>query len=589
MNKSIKNYTLYVLIAIILIAPYKTLTQDNVNSMMLGVITVFSFFVIKEIKINKIYMIALLFMCSCGIISLLNTSFTIDAMQGLSLYISIIVLYTILVNFKNDENSIIRLVTYTIAISSIFYIIYQGAILKGGILENRIDGNIGYANTYALIMIIALYFNKIRKRDSVKELFDIIFVISILFTGSRNTLIYLALFVIIDILLTKKDEGKINLTPVFNIIIAVIGYIFIEKVGLLLIFILPILFIVYYYLINDKNLKVINILTLFTIPVGVITLFITKSNIFDRISQVSLNSNELQLRIGYLEDVISFIKNNPLGGGLNTYMYNQGSFQSGYYDVRYVHNSFGQALYDMGWLGLIGFICLFIAGIFLIIKGHNNKKNYYLAIYVTIYLHSILDFDFAYLFTFLILAMIIAFAGEENYTVKLNKKPLLIPLMIIGIYISFISTMTYLGQYNFENTNYDTVVTIGKVVDSITVDGDVNGKELQFKGYLGVSTKDQNKSKLEEGTKILEQKAGYKNRTSYIYYELALGYNQLGNKEKSSYYYEKLLELQKYNPNLYKEYSNLYSGDEKKQQEIMNKYTIINQGRTEKSKQRFKE
>ena len=589
MNSNIKNYTWYILIGIILLAPYKTLGQDNVNGIILGIISVFLLIAIKEIKVNKIYLISLMVMCSCAIISLMNTSLTIDSLQGLSLYIGSIILYIILVNFKDQENTILKIVTYVISASGIFYIIYQGAILKGGILENRIDGNVGYANSYALLMIIAIYFNKIREKDSVKELFDIVFIISILFTGSRNTLLYLGIFLLVDVILNKKEDGKFNLTFGFNIVISVIGYIFIERIGLLLILVLPILLIVYYYLINDKNLKVINILTLLSIPVGGIALLITGSNLFERVSAISLKSNELQLRIGYLEDVISFVKSNPLGGGINTFMFNQGSFQSGFYDVRYVHNSFGQALYDMGWLGLICFIILFVAGIFVIIKGVNKKKFYYLALYISIYIHSVLDFDFAYLFTFLILVIIVAFVGEINYEVKLNKKIFFIPVAILGVYITFTSTIAYLGEYCFEKGKYDTVITLGKIQDAITVDKDVNGKELKFKGYLGIASKDNNKEKIETGINILEEVAGYENRTTYIYYNLAVSYKELGNKEKSSYYYEKVLEKQKYNLNMYKEYCDLYSDNETRQKEIMDRYNEINNNRSEKSKERFKE
>lgn len=585
---NIRKYILYILVAIILIAPYKILGQDNVNGIILGIISVFLVVTIKEIKVNKIYLISLILMCISGILSLINTSITIDSMQGLSLYIGSIVLYIILSNFKNEENNILKVATYVISASAVFYIIYQGAILKGGILENRIDGNIGYANSYALLMIIALYFNRIRERDSLKELLDIILIILILYTGSRSTLLYLGIFLVVDVVLNKKEEGKLDLTLGFNIVISVIVYILIEKIGLLLILVLPILFIIYYYLISGKNIKILNILTLLSIPVGVLSLFFTHNNLMDRLLSMSLKSNELQLRFGYLADVISYVKSNPLGGGLNTYMYNQGSFQSGFYDVRYVHNSFGQALYDMGWLGLIFFIVLFLVGIIVIIKGNHNKKIYYLALYISIYLHSLLDFDFAYLFTILALVSIVAFAGNINHEVKLKNKLVSITMIIIVIYILFISTIAYLGEYSYEKGKYNTVVTLGKLIDFLTVSKDVNGKELVFKGYIGIGVKDGDKEKIEEGIKIIEDIAGSKHKTSYIYYDLALSYKEIGDKEKASYYFEKLLEIQKYNSQVYQEYCNLYSDDENKQNEIMDRYNKVNDSRTERSKEIFK-
>jgi tetratricopeptide (TPR) repeat protein len=242
----------------------------------------------------------------------------------------------------------------------------------------------------------------------------------------------------------------------------------------------------------------------------------------------------------------------------------------------------------MGWLGLIFFIVLFLVGIIVIIKGNHKKKIYYLALYISIYLHSLLDFDFAYLFTFLALVSIVAFAGNINHEVKLKNKLVSISIVIIGIYILFISTIAYLGEYSYEKEKYNTVVTLGKLIDFLTVSKDVNGKELVFKGYIGIGVKDGDKEKIEEGIKIIEDIAGSKHKTSYIYYDLALSYKEIGDKEKASYYFEKLLEIQKYNSQVYQVYCSLYSDDENKQNEIMDRYNKVNDGRTERSKEIFK-
>lgn len=571
---------LFILISVVLLAPYKSWGQDNVNGVMIGIISLFILFLVKEIKVNIKYSIALIILNAVALLSFVNTSFTIDSLQGMSLYMALFLFFIIFIRFKDEEQRINRLITYVISGSALFYIIYQGAILKGGILESRIDGNIGYANSYALVMLVGIYFNRIREKDSLKEVFDILLIIAIFFTGSRNTLLYLGIFFIVDLLMNFHKNRQINLVFGFNILISIIMYISIEKIGMALVFVLPIVFIIYYYLINDKNIKIVNILTISSVPIGIIFLLMTNSNLLSRLGAMSFKSNELLLRLGYLEDVIKYVKSHPLGGGINTYVFNQGTFQSGPYDVRYVHNSFGQALYDMGWLGLIAFLIVFIVGAIVIIKGNNKKKIYYLSLYLSIYFHSLLDFDFAYLFTYMIIALIVAFSSTDNYEMNKKINYFKIPVVIFSIYIMFISVTGYIGEYSFENAKYNITVNCGKIINKITVKEDSYGEELQFKGLVGLSRE-------EDGMKIIKQVEDNTHRRTHIYYDLAIISKELGNIKETEYYYEKLIKIQRYNYSLYKAYSSIYNNEDKKA-EILKKYEKINNSRSEISKERFK-
>ena len=571
---------LFILISVVLLAPYKSWGQDNVNGAMIGIISLFILFLVKEIKVNIKYSIALIILNAVALLSFVNTSFTIDSLQGMSLYMALFLFFIIFIRFKDEEQRINRLITYVISGSALFYIIYQGAILKGGILESRIDGNIGYANSYALVMLVGIYFNRIREKDSLKEVFDILLIIAIFFTGSRNTLLYLGIFFIVDLLMNFHKNRQINLVFGFNILISIIMYISIEKIGMALVFVLPIVFIIYYYLINDKNIKIVNILTISSVPIGIIFLLMTNSNLLSRLGAMSFKSNELLLRLGYLEDVIKYVKSHPLGGGINTYVFNQGTFQSGPYDVRYVHNSFGQALYDMGWLGLIAFLIVFIVGAIVIIKGNNKKKIYYLSLYLSIYFHSLLDFDFAYLFTYMIIALIVAFSSTDNYEMNKKINYFKIPVVIFSIYIMFISVTGYIGEYSFENAKYNITVNCGKIINKITVKEDSYGEELQCKGLIGLSRE-------KDAMKIIKQVEDNTHRRTHIYYDLAIISKELGNIKETEYYYEKLIKIQRYNYSLYKAYSSIYNNEDKKA-EILKKYEKINNSRSEISKERFK-
>lgn len=589
-----KNIFLYIMTAIIFLAPYKYMNQDNVNGILILIIAAFSVFTLKKIKGNKTYLISVSILGIVAIVSLIKTSLTIDSLQGVAIYISLIILYLIFSYFKDDEEKLLKILTYTIAIGSIFYIVLQGAISKGGILEGRIDGNIGYANSYALVMIIALYFNRIRERDSLKEILDIVFVLGLLFTGSRNSLLYLVIFLIIDIFIYRRENKKWNFIFVFNMLISTAMYLLIEKLGLAIALVLPILIIIYYYLINDKYMKIINIITAIAVPISIIVVIFTNSNLINRLSSMSINSPEFQLRIGYLEDVIRYVSKNPFGGGINTYMYNQGSFQTGFYDVRYVHNAFGQALYDMGWIGLISFILVFIVGLIVILNGSHKRKLYYIALYLTIYCHSLLDFNFAYMFTIVTIAFIVGVAGKENIDLELNTKFICIPVTVIALYISTLSIMNFSAQMLFENGYYKGTISVGNIMKNITV-GDNIGAEFQFKGYVGLYSLDNDTENIEKGIEVIEDRINLKNRQIYICGDLAMAYGELNDADKASYYYEKNLKLQKYNLNVYENYCNMLKkvGEntgvnyDDKCNEIMRKYNDMQENRSELSKKRF--
>ena len=589
-----RNIFLYIMTAIIFLAPYKYMNQDNVNGILILIVATFSVFALKKIKGNKTYLVSILVLGIVSVLSLFRTSLTIDSLQGVAIYISLIILYLIFSYYKDDEEKLLKILTYTIAVGAVFYIVLQGAISKGGILEGRIDGNIGYANSYALVMIIALYFNRIRERDSLKEILDIVFVLGLLFTGSRNSLLYLVIFLIIDILIYKKESKKWNFIFVFNILISTAMYLLIEKLGLAIALVLPILIIMYYYLINDKYMKIINIITVIAVPISIIVVIFTNSNLINRLSSMSINSPEFQLRIGYLEDVIRYVCKNPFGGGINTYMYNQGSFQTGFYDVRYVHNAFGQALYDMGWIGLISFIVVFIVGLIVILKGSHKRKLYYIALYLTIYCHSLLDFNFAYMFTILAIALIVGFAGKGNIHVEINTKSIFIPVTVIALYISIISIINFSAQMLFENRYYKATISVGKILENITL-GDNIGAEFQFKGYVGLYSDSNDTENIKKGIEVIEDRVNIENRQLYIYSDLAMAYGELNDADKASYYYEKNLKLQKYNLNVYENYCNMLKkvGEntnvnyEDKCNKIMKRYNNIQENRSELSKKRF--
>ena len=63
-----------------------------------------------------------------------------------------------------------------------------------------------------------------------------------------------------------------------------------------------------------------------------------------------IKSSTFMGRLLYARDVLPVIFTHPLGLGYQGYLYLQGSFQTGVYQTRFVHNELLQTLVDVGWL-----------------------------------------------------------------------------------------------------------------------------------------------------------------------------------------------------------------------------------------------
>ena len=93
-------------------------------------------------------------------------------------------------------------------------------------------------------------------------------------------------------------------------------------------------------------------------------------------------------RLLYARDALPVILHHPLGLGYNGFYWLQGSFQTGVYSVRHVHNEFLQLLLDAGWFPAALFLWALIRS-FRAKDGHFGRK----LMLAVICLHSLFDFD----------------------------------------------------------------------------------------------------------------------------------------------------------------------------------------------------
>jgi hypothetical protein len=87
-----------------------------------------------------------------GVLSILFTKDVVLSLEGLTVYINAILFYIIFLSIKYEKDKIIKRITCLITAASLIFVVYEGVIM-----QSRVSGNFGYANTYALVLIIGLY------------------------------------------------------------------------------------------------------------------------------------------------------------------------------------------------------------------------------------------------------------------------------------------------------------------------------------------------------------------------------------------------------------------------------------------------
>lgn len=255
----------------------------------------------------------------------------------------------------------------TILSGVVFFIPRLSSFFYGS--GKRLGGFFQYPNTFALFLllgiIIILFKEKIKVSDYIMML---ILLIGIFITGSR-TIFILLLFALVFCFIKNKSARRLILSGASALIAIII-----------------------FAVIFQKGFASIG-----------------------RILSISAESSTFLGRLLYDIDGLKIIFNKPLGLGYLGYNYVQGSFQTGLYSVRFIHNEFLQLALDAGILPLIAFLII-------IIKSLISKNVLLLekAIILTCCLHFAFDFDLQYTIIFILFVTALDFG--KTVSVKLKKK-----------------------------------------------------------------------------------------------------------------------------------------------------------------------
>ena len=168
---------------------------------------------------------------------------------------------------------------------------------------------------------------------------------------------------------------------------------------------------------KERHLRYL-VLTILAALIGVTAVYaLTTGNLstVGRYLTSSFGSSTLLGRFLYAKDAVPVILKHPFGLGYLGYFYTQGSFQTGVYSVRNVHNELLQLFLDIGWIPAVLFAVAVGKSIFA--KGLGLNKRLLLA---AISVHCLLDFDLQFLAVGFVL--ILAMDLEPESTGLAQKK-----------------------------------------------------------------------------------------------------------------------------------------------------------------------
>lgn len=535
-----------------------SILKENLATLILFLVG--SIFIIKNknnIKENK-YFYIIGVMSLLILLSQLIISPYIESISGSFLYLNMAIYYLIyryIIKYENKDE-VLKYILLSITVVSLFYIFYHG--LYQGI---RVFGNIGYANSYALLALVSLYLNKIRKKDNLTEFIEIILFLTLLFTGSRTTLILSLIYIAYKLYSDYKYKNIKVIISLEGFFCATILYIIMEKLRIYSLLVIPILIILYYFI---KNIKFRDKLYYGLGVIVLISLIISNNNLINRFKEISLYTGTLQERLLIYGDSIKSITKHPLGNGINMFQYKSFDNATAFYDVKYIHNSYLQVAYDTGIVNALIFITVIILGLMMLIKSKSKHKFSLILSYGTILLHSLLDFDLSFSTFPIIFVMLVALGhirDGENKKDKIvyedNKKQafnlskyLYISIASISIYLIIFETSIVIGNY-FIDTNSNLSDKIFSFSNNISFKRDYRGYFNKAKANKNLYDESKDENYLKEGVSLLEACKEINPFDPMLIWNLSYLYEALGQNETALNLSEEVLERERFYPAAY--------------------------------------
>ncbi|MGM9554283.1 MAG: O-antigen ligase family protein [Faecousia sp.] len=257
----------------------------------------------------------------------------------------------------------------------------QGAVL----VADRLAGFFGYPNTFALFLLVAFLLTAMQRKGTLRLVYCGVLSAGIAMSGSRTTFALFVVFFAALLLWKGRAEKK--------------GYLAIIAVAICCT-------LLSYFLTH-----------------------LSEGNATDRLLTISPKSGTFLGRLIYAKDGIVQALSHPFGMGYGGFRAAQGSFQTAYYAVSFVHNSILQLFLDYGWIPAGLLLYSLLTSVF-------SKKT---AADVRILLlallcHGLLDFDGEFLSIWFLLLPLLS--RKEKKTLVIRKTHILTIALCLCVCVS---------------------------------------------------------------------------------------------------------------------------------------------------------
>ena len=200
------------------------------------------------------------------------------------------------------------------------------------------------------------------------------------------------------------------------------------------------------------KLVVIAVFAVFALTVLALYPILKEHELFGRIYALSFYESTFAGRLLYYLDALPLILKNPFGYGYMGYYYIQQSVQTGLYSIRFIHNDLLQILLDIGWTPAV----LLIVAIVKSICSKANKLPYKI-ILITIFIHSLFDFNLQFISIFFVFILFLDVNGGKRIEIT-KRKSIVIGvislLSCVSFYFAFALGLSYFGFYSIANVMY---------------------------------------------------------------------------------------------------------------------------------------
>lgn len=250
-----------------------------------------------------------------------------------------------------------------------------------------------------------------------------------------------ACFMLLGLEILILSEEKINVWRVLCAIVLVFGLI---QSGSRTVFVLAIPALLVSLFIRLRKKPKVLVIGAVSVAAVFIVMILALGGSYSVSHLLALSTSESTLlgRLLYWKDALPVIGSHPFGLGYLGYYMSHGSFQTGLYSVRWVHNELLQMLLDIGWIPAVIAIVAVVKAV--LAKQPTVRK----VVLLTLLAHCMMDFDLEYIAMYFIVLLCLDWDTGKTKTLKLTvpAKAVSAVLILVSLYIGVGSTLYYSGK-----------------------------------------------------------------------------------------------------------------------------------------------